>query len=215
MLKGFVFLILLFLTGVAGVLHPAEPSSDMPEYTPESTGVFKAADSYEHALQVWKTPEDISAWIASRFSYDMDRAMQLSETQRAKNDPFSIYTPSEFFAAKGGVCVDLSRFGVETLRSIDPKSDPKYLMIEFAPIHITGNTLRLHWMASFKRDGQTYFFADSKRPGHIAGPYRDTRKFIDDYERYRGRKIMAFREVESYQKQQRAKALKRQTSDKP
>ena len=216
MFKRFVFFVLLlFLTGFARVLHSAEPSSDAPEHTRDSTGVFKAADSYDHALQVWKTPEDISAWIASNFSYDTARSMQLSETRRAKDNPFSIYTPSEFFTTKGGVCVDLSRFGVETLRSIDPQSDPKYLMIEFAPMHLAGNILRLHWLASFKRDGQTYFFADSKRPGHIAGPYKDTGEFIRDYEQYRSRKILAFREVESYRKQQRAKALKLKASEKP
>jgi hypothetical protein len=212
MFKGFVFFILLFLAGFAGVLHAAEPSSDAPEYARDSTVLFKAADSYEHALQIWKTPEDISAWIARNFSYDMARAMRLSETQRAINNDFSIYTPSEFFTAKGGVCVDLSRFGVETLRSIDPQSDPKYLMIEFAPMHVVWNTLRLHWLASFKRDGRTCFFADSKRPGHIAGPYKDTAEFIRDYEQYRGRRILAFREAESYQKHQRARALKLQAS---
>ncbi|RPJ19621.1 MAG: hypothetical protein EHM26_07245, partial [Desulfobacteraceae bacterium] len=153
MFKGFLLFILFFLTVSVGALHSADPSSDAPDSPRDSTVVFKAADSYEHALQVWKTPEDISAWIAHNFSYDMDRAIRLSATQRAINNDFSIYTPSQFFATKSGVCVDLSRFGVETLRSIDPQSDPKYLMIEFAPMHVAGNTLRLHWMASFRRDG--------------------------------------------------------------
>ena len=113
------------------------------------------------------------------------------------------------------MCVDLSRFGVETLRRIDPQSDPKYLMIEFDPIQIAGNTLRFHWLVSFKRDGKTYFFADSKRPGHIAGPYNDAREFINEYAQYRGRKIVAFRELESYQKQRRTKTLKLQAPKKP
>jgi hypothetical protein len=215
MFKGFVFFVLFFLTGLAGVLHSADPSSDAPEYPRDTTAAFKAADSYEHALQVWKTPEDISAWIASNFSYDANRAMRLSETQRAKNDDFRIYTPSEFFAARSGVCVDLSRFGVETLRSIHPQSDPKYLTIEFAPMHVAGNTLRLHWLVSFRRDGQVYFFADSKRPGHIAGPYKEAAEFIRDYGQYRERKILGFREVDSYQKRQRAKATKLQATEKP
>lgn len=215
MIKELVFFNLLFLTGFACVLHAADFSSDAPEYSRDSTAVFKAADSYEHALQVWKTPEDISAWIASNFSYDMARAMLLSETQRAKNNQFPVYTPSEFFETKAGVCVDLSRFGVETLKSIDPQSAPKYLMVEFAPMHVAGNTLRLHWLASFRRDGETYFFADSKRPGHIAGPYKDTAEFIRDYEQYRGRKIMAFREMDSYQKQRPTRAPQLQASEKP
>jgi hypothetical protein len=215
MLKVWVLSTLLLLVLPTHILHSAENPSDAPEYALDPTVQFKAADSYAHALRVWKTPEDISAWIAAHFSYDTARAMRLSETQRTKNEQLSIYTPSEFFVTRAGVCVDLSRFGVETLRSIDPQSNPKYLMIEFDPIQITGNTLRLHWLASFKRDGKIYFFADSKRPRHIAGPYSETREFISDYEQYRGRKITGFREVESFQKQKRTQALKRQASEKP
>jgi hypothetical protein len=205
---------LLFLAGCANVLYGAEPTSDEPEYTRDSTVLFKAADSYEHALQVWKTADDINGWIAANFSYDRVRAVRLSETQRSKNGEFSIYSPSEFFNTKTGVCVDLSRFGVETLRRIDPQSDPKYLMIEFDPIQIAGNTLRRHWLVSFKRDGKPCFFADSKRPGHIAGPYKDAGEFINEYAQYRGRRIVAFREVDSYQKQRRTHGLKLQAPEK-
>jgi hypothetical protein len=205
---------LLFLAGCASVLHGAEPTSDAPEVTRDSTVAFKAADSYENTLNLWKTAEDMNAWIAANFSYDRARAVRLSETQRAKKEEFSIYSPSEFFNTKTGVCVDLSRFGVETLKRIDPKSDPKYLMIEFDPIQIAGNTLRRHWLVSFKRDGKSFFFADSKRPGHIAGPYKDAREFIHEYAQYRGRRIVAFREVESYQKQRRTHGLKLQAPEK-
>jgi hypothetical protein len=215
MLKCLLLLILFFLTGFAGLVHSADSASDAPGSPRDTTAVFKAADSYEQALQVWKTPEDISAWVSANFAYDTVRAMRLSETQRAKNNDFPIYTPSQFFATKGGVCVDLSRFGVETLKSIDPKSDPKYLMIEFAPMQVAGNMLRLHWLASFKSEGQVNFFADSKRPGHIAGPYKDAAEFIRDYEQYRGRRILAFREVDAYQKQQRTRARKLKTPEKP
>ena len=215
MVKKAILFVFLLLAGYANVLPASESSSDAPEYALDSTVLFKAADSYEEALRNWKTPEDIRAWIAANFSYDMERAVRLSETQRAKNEQISIYHPAELFNTKAGVCVDLSRFGVETLRRIDPRSDPKYLVVEFDPIHIAGNTLRFHWLVSFKRDGKTYFFADSKRPGHIAGPYNETREFVQEYERYRGRKIVAFREVESYQKQKRARALKLQRSEKP
>jgi hypothetical protein len=215
MLRAFVLFTLLFLVGYPDVIHSAEFSSDAPEYTRDSTGPFKAADSYEHALHIWKTPEDINAWIAANFSYDMARAVLFSETQRTKNEQFLIYQPAELFKKKAGVCIDLSRFGVETLRRIDPQSDPKYLMIEFNPIQIKGNTFRLHWLVTFKHDGKTYFFADSKRPGHIAGPYNDTQAFINDYEQYRRRKIILFRELSSYEKQRRTQGLKLQTQEKP
>jgi hypothetical protein len=214
MLKVWMLFTLLLLAAYTHILHSAENSLDAPEYTQDSTVPFKTADSYEQALHIWKTPEDITAWIAANFSYDMARAMRLSETQRTKNEPFLIYDPFEFFKTRTGVCVDLSRFGVETLRRIDPQSDPKYLMIEFDPIQIAGNTLRFHWLVGFNRDGKTYFFADSKRPGHIAGPYNDAREFINEYEQYRGRKIVAFRELESYQKQRRTPALKLKAPEK-
>ncbi len=208
MSRACMLVALLLLAASPDVLHSSELHSDAPEHPRDPTVAFTAADSYEHALDVWKTPEDINAWIAANFSYDMARAMRLSETQRARSDRLSIHTPSDFFDTKAGVCVDLSRFAVETLRRIDPQSDPKYLMLEFAPIHIGGNVLRLHWLVSFKRDGRVYFFADSKRPGHIAGPYHETREFIDDYARYRGRPIMAYRELASYQKQRRTQAVR-------
>jgi hypothetical protein len=218
MFKTFVFFMFLFVAGSAYVLHAAEPFSDAPEYPRDSAAPLKTADSYEQALHIWKTPEDIRAWIAANFSYDMARAMELSETQRARRERLAIYTPSEFFAAKAGMCVDLSRFAVETLWAVGPQTHPKYLMIEFEPVQIDGNRLRFHWLVNFRRDGRIFFFADSKRPGHIAGPYHDTGEFILDYERYRGRKIVAFREVESYQKRKRTQApkLKRQKSpDEP
>ncbi len=164
---------LFLLTGQVNILHAAESSQTKANILPGSTTVFKAAASYEEAIHVWKTPEDVNNWIAAHFTYDMARALLLSETQRAKNEKISIYDPSTFFDTKTGMCVDLSRFAFETLRRIDPGCNPKYLMIEFDPMEISGNVLRLHWLVSFKRDGKLYFFADSNRPGHIAGPYND------------------------------------------
>jgi hypothetical protein len=213
--KVFALFGLFFLGGFIILSHSAEPSSDEPEYPPDSTVVFKAAGTYEQALQVWKSPEDINGWIAANFSYDRARALQLSETQRAKNKRISIHEPSEFFRIKTGVCVDLSRFGVETLKRIDPSSDPKYLMIEFDPVQIKGNMLRLHWLVSFRRGGKTHMFADSKRPGHIAGPYEGMQSFIAEYEQYRGRKIVAFRELDSYEKQRRTQAQKQKQPRRP
>jgi hypothetical protein len=206
---------LFFLGDFVIFSHSAAPSSDEPEYARDPTIVFKAAGSYEQALQVWKSPEDINGWIAANFSYDRARALRLSETQRAKNERISIHAPSEFFRIKTGVCVDLSRFGVETLRRTDPDSDPKYLMIEFDPVQIKGDMLRLHWLVSFRRGGKIYIFADSKRPGHMAGPYNDIQAFIIEYERYRGRKIVAFRELDSYEKQRRPQAQKQERPRNP
>jgi hypothetical protein len=215
MYRVLVLLPLLFLVNCAGGLHAADRFSDEPEKPREAIMPFKAADSYQQALQMWKTPEDINGWINANFSYDTARAIELSETQRTKNGRIAIHPPSAFFENKTGVCVDLARFGLETLRSIDPHSDPKYLMIEFEPMQVQGNTLRLHWLVSFRREGKIYLFADSKRPGHMAGPYNDMQAFIAEYEQYRGRKIVTFRELDSYEKQRRIQAQKQQRQRSP
>jgi hypothetical protein len=174
-----------------------------------SADLSEAQTAYDRAVQSWTAPEDISAWIAARFTYDTDRAVQLSATRRAKDGAIAIHEPAAFFETGSGVCVDLARFGVETLRRIAPHSEPRYLMLELEPATIRGNTLRLHWLASFRRDGKLYFFADSRRPGHIAGPYDDAQAFVAHYA-YDGRRVLTFRELETYEKTRRARAVMRQ-----
>jgi hypothetical protein len=165
--------------------------------------------SYAQALMAWRTPEDLSAWAGPRFRYDPVRAERLSETQRRVATPPAIAEPAAFFDTPTGVCVDLSRFAIETLRRIDPELRARYLMIEFEPVTLNGHTLRLHWIASFRRDGQLYFFADSERPGHIAGPYASAEAFVDDYAAYRARPVVRFLELDSLQRQPRTLATRR------
>jgi hypothetical protein len=136
----------------------------------------------------------------------MPRAALLSESQRARAQRVEIHAPDSFFADPSGVCVDLARFAVETLRAVDPGSQPRYLMIEFDPAVIAGHTLRRHWLASYRRDGQLYFFADSKRPGHVAGPYTSVEDFLDEYALYRGRRVVSYRDLVSYERQTRRQA---------
>lgn len=193
----------VFLAACAGLPGAAGPAADAPDIQNRRIEPFHAPPSYRDALRTWRTPEDVNAWIGARFRYDPARAVELSETRRNGSGRPAIYAPHEFFAAPSGVCVDLARFAVETLRHIDPASDARYLMIEFAPVQIGGNTLRRHWLASFRRDGRHYFFADSKRPGHIAGPYAGPQEFIDGYAKHRDRQIVAFRELDSFQRRQR------------
>ena len=188
--------------------YAADPLSDAPEDPPRPTREIADFPSYAQAVQAWRTPEDLNAWIAAKFEYDMERSMLLSETQRAQKAGPPIYPPADFFAAPKGICVDLSRFAVETLRAVAPELKARYVMIEFDPVAIRGNTLRRHWVATFERDGKRYFFADSKRPGHIAGPYATTQAFLDDYAKYRGREIVAFRELETFMRRTKTPAAK-------
>ena len=159
--------------------------------------------SYDEALRIWKTPEDIAAWSAARFAYDTDRALQLSETERQKGADPTIPAPADLFERPTGTCLDLARFGLETLQRIDPQSRPRYLMVEFEPLQLKGRTLRRHWLVSFRRGDGVYVFADSKRPWLVAGPYESVDAFIREYERFRGRNIVRFYETDSYRRRLR------------
>jgi len=205
----------LVVCACGAIPQAADPASDAPEGRVVDASPVLDAPSYGEALRLWQSAEDLNAWIGHRFEYDPSRAIALSETQRLRTGRVAIYPPEAFFRHPTGVCVDLSRFAVETLRRIDPDAKPAYLMIEFSPVSIAGNTLRLHWMVTFERDGRRYFFADSKRPGHLAGPYASTAEFIREYAAYRGREIVVFREVESYEKRARARAARQERRELP
>jgi hypothetical protein len=193
----------------------AASMADAPDSRVLDPARLVEAASYDEALRRWRSAEDVNAWIGARFRYDAPRALLLSESQRAAGGRPVIHAPGAFFASPAGICVDLSRFAVETLRAIDPGARPAYLMIEFAPVTINGNVLRRHWLVSFERDGKRYFFADSKRPGFLAGPYTSTREFIDEYARYRGREVVTFREMDSYERTKRTLATRQPVTSRP
>ena len=178
----------------------AQTLSDEAEETGQEQNITNY-DSYQLAIQNWKTLREVSGWMGRNFSYDMGRAVDLSETNRATNN-VEIYPPSELFLVKRGICVDLARFGVETIRSILPEITTNYLMIEFVPIEIDGEIIRNHWLAIYMDGPDYYFFADSKRPGDISGPYDSVEDYILEYTRYRQREIVSYKELESYKKKQ-------------
>lgn len=202
-------LVLGALLLVAGCAAGPRDFSDAPEARFRA-GDYPAASSHAEAIARWRRAEDLNAFIGARFEYDRERAMRLSETQRAKGPRVPILEPAAFFAEPRGVCVDLARFAVETLNAIEPAAGARFLMIEFEPVNIGGNTLRLHWLASYRRDGKHFFFADSKRPGYVAGPYDSVEAFIADYEPYRGRRIVRHRELESYERKVRQRAARQE-----
>lgn len=192
----------------------ADPGSDAPERTSPARRDIELPASYDEALGRWRTPLDINDWIGARFEYDLDRAMRLSESQRETGPRVRIPEPRAFFDQPVGVCVDLARFAVETLRATSPGSRAAYLMIEFDPAVIAGNTLRRHWVAQYEVGGRFHFFADSKRPGHLAGPYDTVQAFIEDYSRYRGRRIVSYRTLDSYERQLKKSAPKATRSER-
>jgi hypothetical protein len=192
----------------AAVEQRADPMSDAPEHRSAAHSQAPIVASYDEALETWRRAEDLNAWLGERFEYDTARALRLSETQRARSGTLPIHDPRAFFDSPRGVCVDVARFAVETLRVIDPQAKASYLMIEFNPATLSGQMLRRHWVATFERDGELYAFGDSKRPGHLAGPYADAAAFVADYARYRGREVVAYRPLLSYERQRRQLATR-------
>lgn len=203
----------LFSTAVALALFVAVSAapaagpgflSDAPDESSRAAAPYAEAPSYGTALNLWKTPEDVSAWIGCLFDYDMDRAVHFGRAQTGESQAESVLSPEQLFEQPKGICVDLARFGVETLARIAPDLSPRYLRIEFEPATIGDATLRFHWLAVFVRGGAFHFFADSKRPGLISGPYASIADFIADYERYRQRKILSFQELDTFRRKTKA-----------
>ena len=78
-------------------------------------------------------------------------------------------------------------------------------MINFDPLKIKGNVLRRHWIACYSKKGKYYFFADSKCPEKNLGPYGSVEDFIKEYEKFRQRKIVSYKILESFKKKKREK----------
>jgi hypothetical protein len=189
-----------------GSAHAASASpepSDAPDPGYARPRATAGPASYEAALATWRAAESVNDWIAARFEYDGARASAMSESARAAGGRTVVHEPEAFFARPRGVCVDLARFTVATLRRVEPQAQAAYVMIEFDPVVKDGQVLRLHWLASFRRDGAWYFFADSKRPGHIAGPYAGVEPFIAEYAVYRGRPVVSYRITDTYERRLR------------
>jgi hypothetical protein len=162
-----------------------------------------APASYADALAAWKRPEDVARFIGATFVYDRGRALALADAP-GQGRRLPVHTPEALFADGRGVCVDLARFGVETLNRLDARHAARYLMIEFEPVVVQGRTLRRHWVAVFERDGALWVYADSSRPGHVAGPYAALDAFVADYARLRGRTIVSWRERAGFERTRRA-----------
>lgn len=204
MSKAWIIVIAAWLAGCAAAPEAADNSSDAPDPRYAVAAAATAAPaSHAAALATWQRPEDIAAWIGANFRYDGQRALQLSESQRALGGAPRIHEAGAFFERPLGICVDLARFGVETLNAVMPSARARYLMIEFNPATVRGQVLRRHWVTLFDGPQGLWVMADSRRPGHLAGPYRSTDEFVQAYAAYRGRDIVAHRELHSFARKSR------------
>lgn len=174
--------------------------SDAPIEVEKGSVVFERP--YLETLESWDHVDSVNQWIGKYFGYDMSRAIKLGEGSKQRSET-KILTPEEFYQNPKGVCLDLSRFAVESLRKISQDYDANYLMIEFEPLEINGAILRKHWIAVYKDDGLYSFTADSKYPGRKYEGYSDVASFIEEYESLRGRKIVSYKIVPSFEKKKK------------
>ena len=195
-----------FVLFAFAAIASAQSLPDAPEPRGAVAPLVDAPKRYADALEAWKTPEDIARFTDATFVYDRRRALALAETTGPRTSRPAIHAPEAMFDKPHGVCIDLARFGVETLNRLDPAYDARYVMLEFEPVIVEGRSLRRHWVASFRRGGKVWVFADSRRPGHVAGPYESVDAFVADYARYRSQPIVAFRETGTYLRTMRAAA---------
>lgn len=208
---GFV----LLLAACAGTPPAAlQALSDAPDPARPRVAAEPGPASYDEALARWRSPQDIGRWLGPRFRYDHDRALALSETARQAGLRTPVHAPPDFFAEPSGVCVDLTHFAVSTLRRVAPQSAAQYLMIEFEPLQIAGHTLRRHWIASYGKEGALWFFADSKRPEHVAGPYTTVEQFVSEYAAFRQRPIVRWRLLDSHERQLRQRVPRVQRDER-
>ena len=204
----FCFMLTVFLTDLkaqtidAQLMKLSDASNDSIVHQPDTSLI-----SYDNALLQWETISDVNIWMKNNFHYDFERANELSENSSTR-EKTNIYTPLELYQTKKGVCIDLSRFAVETINILDTSIHIQYLMIEFEPIIINGGIIRKHWMAVYQDSLGYYLLADSKRPGYIAGPYKNVDKFIDNYQIFRERKIVSWKILSSYKKTRKKKTIK-------
>lgn len=204
MRKAWIIVITAWLAGCAAGPEAADGSSDAPDPRYAAAAAAPPAPtSHAAALATWQRPEDIAAWLGANFRYDGERALQLSESQRVLGAAPRIHEAGAFYERPVGICVDLARFGVETLNAVMPAARARYLMIEFNPATVRGQVLRRHWVTLFDGPQGLWVMADSRRPGHLAGPYRSTDDFVRAYAAYRGREIVAHRELDSFARKTR------------
>ncbi|MFT3825214.1 MAG: transglutaminase-like domain-containing protein [Chitinophagaceae bacterium] len=194
----------LFFYSTICMAQPASNAmqlSDAPDSIARATA-SNAYPTYTMALLRWKNVRDVNNWISANFRYSLPRAKQLAANS-TNREQVAIYTPAELYAQKTGVCVDLSRFTVETLKTIDSSLQAQYLLIEFEPVTIDGSVLKNHWLTIYQTAEGYFIMADSKRPGYIAGPYKQPADFIAGYEAFRNRKIVSWKVLPSYQKKKK------------
>lgn len=163
--------------------------------------------NYFETVSHWSTFKDVYNWVKYNFCYDFARAQLLANNSNKKNK-ISIYSPEELWIKKKGICVDLSRFAYETIQLIDSSAISNYLKIEFEPLEINGSRFVNHWLILLKEKDEFYFFADSKRPDILDGPYESVQEFIKKYEKFRGRKINSYALLNSYKKTTKKKRSK-------
>jgi len=145
-----------------------------------STG-FTGDETYSHAVSSWQSHEDIGKWLQKNFIFDKERQKVIQKRLRAHGPSgLLVRAPEKLFENGKGYCGDSANFAVESLNSIDPEYNARWVFIENARGRPN------HWVAAFDHNERLYIMdygaGDKWQPMEgVHGPYDslyEYRKFL-------------------------------------
>ena len=156
---------------------------------------------FDQAVKELNTPQKVNAWIRKYTSYDVPRAKEIvkyarkirKERNLGKGDDVDliweiIYTPSETYAKRGGVCFDIANFATYCLRRAG--YDAMTVSIHFWRIPKVGADC--HAISVCHTEDGWYIVADATRfkMHNIDGPFSKLKSIFTKWHRRHGVKYI-------------------------
>lgn len=136
-------------------------------------------DSYDQAVQNWKSYQDVGAWLAKNFSFDRARLQLILGRVRAEGPTGLLaHSPAKTYEMKRGYCTDSAKLAIDALNRINLAYDARYVFIK----NKAGPAQ--HWVAGFKVDGKIMVMDYGASPEWwrmigIHGPYESLDQYRD------------------------------------
>jgi len=140
-----------------------------------------ATDSYDEALDSWKSHKDVAKWLNSNFSFEKSRQKQISKRLKQQGpDGLLIRNPATLYEdSHRGYCADSANFAIQSLNKINPAYNARWVFIR----NDAGRPN--HWVAAFDYESKIYIMdygtGDKWRKMRgVLGPYNS----LDEYRNY-------------------------------
>lgn len=136
-------------------------------------------DSYDMAVQNWKSYQDVGKWLEKNFSFDHSRLQLILGRVRAEGPTGLLaHSPAKTYEMKRGYCTDSAKLAIDALNRINPAYNAQYVFIK----NKAGPAQ--HWVTGFKVEGKIMIMdygASSEwwRMLGIHGPYESLDQYRD------------------------------------